>query len=386
MLTISISEALQGPAAWPELEWGSSDAEALAAAKAWQQQVSGAQWDFEAEDPLADNKFALGQLDMNLGEAWRQAEHDPALWSPWMANAWGQSHEAAGLPARADAPEAAASLALAASTLAGAHAVDEAAAKVSATNEAAFASPLRVPLPEPLAVEPMSSVELGLELELLGLTEDVDEEPQKVSAPPGLKPQSGPGPFLGACQSPAAAAAASGPLQKPTAVRLGAAQIADHAPAGMAINPAEVEGQACSRIDWKIDDFSGKLQASMGRPVVSPAFAACGLSNLRLMVFPDARDAVKSARSHERKGLYAAMVKKGPLYGSLKLKADGLECSTVMTFALVVGNVRVGPKVYDFSEQAVQGVDDFDVDWLQQVDKGTGALRVSIEVVEVRRK
>jgi hypothetical protein len=154
----------------------------------------------------------------------------------------------------------------------------------------------------------------------------------------------------------------------------------------MSISRSEVEGRASTRIDWKIDDFSGKLQASMGRPVVSPAFDACGLSNLRLMVFPDARDAVKSARSHERKGLYTAMVKKGPLYGSLKLKADGLERATVMTLSLVVGNIHAGPTNYDFSEQAVQGMDDFGTDWLQQVDKGTGALRVSIEVVEVRRK
>jgi len=154
----------------------------------------------------------------------------------------------------------------------------------------------------------------------------------------------------------------------------------------MSINASEVGGQPCTRVDWKIDDFSGKLQASMGRPVVSPAFTACGLSNLRLMVFPDARDAVKSARSHERKGLYAAMVKKGPLYGSLKLKADGLEHATVMTFSLLVGTVRAGPSTYDFSEQAVQGLDDFGVDWLQQVDKASGALSVSIEIVEVRQK
>lgn len=45
----------------------------------------------------------------------------------------------------------------------------------------------------------------------------------------------------------------------------------------------------------------------MGRPLVSPPFAARGLPNLRLMVFPDAREAAKGVRQRERKGLYATM-------------------------------------------------------------------------------
>lgn len=371
MLTISISEALQGPAAWSE--WGSADSEAVAAAEAWQQQLSAAQWDLDAghaEGTLTESKIPLG--------------FDPTLFSPWLADPGLQSWSHDGL-SQQEPSEAAASLALAAAMIgrnAGAAGMpDEGQSKAAVANEAAFASPLRVPLPEPLPADLLSAAEplSGLELELLELPiENVFTEPQKVSAPPGLKMHSGPGPLLADIRPGAAAQTATALPQKPVP--------ADHAPPGMSIKPSEVGGQPCTRVDWKIDDFSGKLQASMGRPVVSPAFAACGLSNLRLMVFPDARDAVKSARSHERKGLYAAMVKKGPLYGSLKLKADGLERATVMTFSLLVGSVRAGPSVYDFSEQAVLGMEDFGVDWLQQVDKASGALYVSIEIVEVRQK
>lgn len=347
MLTISIAESLQGPATWSE--WGAADADSAATAEAWQNQQIDHQWGLDAH-----NAEALA---------------DPNLWSPWPADAgltpWPQESLAA-----TQASEAA-TFALAAA-MASCPQID-ATGKTAPTNEAAFASPLRVPLPEPLAVEPLSNnLELGLELELIELPETV-AGPQKISAPQGLGAHSSPKPVL--VDKPA-------PVTSPVTL----ADATEHAPPGIKISAREVEGRSCTHVDWKIDDFSGKLQASMGRPVVSPAFSTRGLSNLRLMVFPDARDAVKSARSHERKGLYANMVKKGPLYGSLKLKADGLERATVMTFFLLVGKVRKGPLTYDFSEQAVLGIEDFGIDWLQQIEKPVGALHVGIEIIDVRQK
>merc|ERR1712151_941620 len=82
-----------------------------------------------------------------------------------------------------------------------------------------------------------------------------------------------------------------------------------------------------TQVQWQIDNFCAKLQPNNGRPLVSPPFSACDLPNLRLMVFPDAREAVKNARSRERKGMYAAMVRKGPLFGALRLKADCIDRS-----------------------------------------------------------
>merc|ERR1719499_710344 len=135
------------------------------------------------------------------------------------------------------------------------------------------------------------------------------------------------------------------------------------------------------RAEWRIDGVRSKLQASMGRPLVSPPFAARGLPNLRLMVLPDAREAVKNARNRERKSMYTAMVKKGPLHGSLKLKADCLERDTVLSFFLTVGAVRRGPFTYDFSECAIHGCDDFNTDWLKQVDD-SGTLCVGVEILD----
>lgn len=151
---------------------------------------------------------------------------------------------------------------------------------------------------------------------------------------------------------------------------------------GICVTPAEVASVVCTRVEWTIEDVRGKLHASMGRPLVSPRFAACGLPNLRLMVFPDPREAVKGVRSRDRKGMYASMVRKGPLYGALKLKADCLKFTTMLRFHLTVGAVRRGPFVYNFAECAIHGCDDFGIDWLKHVDESCGSLRVGIEIYQ----
>jgi len=156
-------------------------------------------------------------------------------------------------------------------------------------------------------------------------------------------------------------------------------------PAGMSMSHVEVAGKMCTRVEWYVDALVSKLQASMGRPLVSQPFAALGLPNLRLMIFPDGRDTLKNARSAERKVLYTNMLKKGPLHGALKLKADCLHSATVMTVKLTVGSYRSGPLVYDFSQQAIHGLEDFGgLDWLQEIS--SGSLTVGIEILDVWQK
>mmetsp|Transcript_135615 Transcript_135615/g.270596 ORF Transcript_135615/g.270596 Transcript_135615/m.270596 type:complete len:408 (-) Transcript_135615:60-1283(-) len=151
---------------------------------------------------------------------------------------------------------------------------------------------------------------------------------------------------------------------------------------GICISRTDVFGASCTRVGWAIDDLRGKLRASMGRALVSPQFDVLGFCNLRLMVFPDARDVLKNTRSRERKGIYSAMITKGPLHGALKLKADCLETVASLTFYLRVGSIRRGPFTYDFSDSAIHGCEDFGCDWLLQLDRATESLHVSIEVLD----
>lgn len=241
-----------------------------------------------------------------------------------------------------------------------------------------WASPLRVPLPEPIINKydkPLAGDEpLELPPHLSTMIEQfatVDPTPWQEEAPKRFQPPPG----LAAEQSLAGPRVAKSVVPVATELDL---------PPGIKIFGVDYAGSMCTRVEWRIDDLNGKLQASMGRPLVSPPFAALGLPNLRLMVFPDGRETMKNARSSERKGLYTQMIKKGPLHGSLKLKADCLQCATVMTVNLLVGQVRAGPLVYDFSEQAIHGLEDLGVDWLKQVDKSNGSLTVGIEILDVR--
>lgn len=210
------------------------------------------------------------------------------------------------------------------------------------------------------------------------------EEPDEQLLPPGLT--------LARAASLMSSAEETGPgflpkpIQSPRPSSIEAASYgSDEAAPGITVFPLEISGDSCMRAEWRIEDLRGKLQASMGRPLVSPPFAASGLPNLRLMVFPDAKEAVKGVRSRERKGLYAAMVRKGPLHGALKLKADCLEADTVLRFYLTVGTVRCGPFTYDYSERAIHGCDDFGTDWLKQVDETNGNLSVGVEILSIDR-
>lgn len=260
-----------------------------------------------------------------------------------------------------------------------------------------WASPLRVPLPDPIHEKRFCEETLDLPPHLSSIADqfsDLDpawpQESKYFQPAPVLQSA----PVLQTAPVPPGLAAEQ-PLAGPTmetkkgAMNMATANTANTAndlelPPGIKIFGFQAGGPKCTRVEWKIDDLNGKLQASMGRPLVSPPFAALGLPNLRLMVFPDGREVMKNARSSERKGLYTQMIKKGPLHGALKLKADCLQCATVMTVNLIVGEVRAGPLVYDFSEQAIHGLDDFGIDWLRQVERFSGSLTVGIEILEVR--
>jgi len=237
----------------------------------------------------------------------------------------------------------------------------------------AFASPLRVPLPKPLAIseEPSNLVDLppGLEDFFIDMTsEELAEQGEKTEV---VSPLPG---FPTASTSMLLTAAYS---QKP-ALLTSAAPCDDHAPPGISITPTDLG----KLIRWEIPSFQCKMQGNNGRPLVSPPFSACGLPNLRLMVSME-RDVSKS-KSAKGKNSMKAAAKHGPLAGSLKLKADCLEgCATVLKFNLSVGAAKIGPFMFDFSQQAVHGPEDLGIDWLGQVDSNTGNIHVGVELLEV---
>lgn len=230
-------------------------------------------------------------------------------------------------------------------------------------------------LPPPLRVtlgpEPMP---LSHSLQIEQKASDNNDTPE---LPPGLLPP--PGLTLARAASLPVPGGSEELDAEPTVISETSSASQIEAVPGMWIGPVEVNRAPCIRAEWRIEDFRAKLQACMGRPLVSPPFTAHGLPNLRLMVFPDAREAVKTARSRDRKGIYASMVKKGPLHGALRLKVPH---SIALNFHLTVGDERRESFCYDFSKQAIHGCDDFGVDWLKQVDDGTDCIRIGVEILE----
>lgn len=185
----------------------------------------------------------------------------------------------------------------------------------------------------------------------------------KSSPPPGLPPPPpGPPPLQRSVTAPAECESNAGAVE------------------AVQVVPISIEnGSAATRCEWRIGSVKLKLKGSMGRPLVSPPFAVDGLRDLRLMVYPDAKEVVKGPRSRSQKEYYATMVSQGPLHGALRLKVAELGCATMIKFYLTVGSVRRGPFNYDAQGHAVHGCDDFGIDWLDYVED-SGCLVVGVEI------
>lgn len=144
----------------------------------------------------------------------------------------------------------------------------------------------------------------------------------------------------------------------------------------------EVDGITCTRAVWRIVQLRGRLKTSLGKPVVSPPFTVAGLGDLRLMVTPDAKGTLEGMRGKSKQSHFAKMLSQGPLECSLKVKVPSTT-TPVVRFHLTVGpHCRQGPFTCDFMQHTVHGCNDFDCDWLKQVDE-EGCLCVGLEIVEI---
>jgi len=151
---------------------------------------------------------------------------------------------------------------------------------------------------------------------------------------------------------------------------------------GTTVERVEVDGIVTTRAVWRIVQLRGRLKTSLGKPVVSPAFDIPGLGDVRLMVTPDAKGTLEGMRGKSKQSRFAKMLSEGPLECSLQVKVPCTE-TPVVKFNLTVGPLcRQGPFTCDFTEHTVHGCNDFQCDWLKQVDD-EGNLCVSLEIVEM---
>jgi len=149
---------------------------------------------------------------------------------------------------------------------------------------------------------------------------------------------------------------------------------------GIQVSPTVFSGAPCVRAVWRITGFCKKLTAGLGKPLVSPPFVVSGVSDMRLMIFPDVQGGAPG-QGKQKQSKFGKLLSRGPLNCALKLKVP-VNNVPVLKFYLTLGScARRGPFTCDFSERPVDGCDGFDLDWLQQVD-GSGSLRVGVEILE----
>lgn len=152
----------------------------------------------------------------------------------------------------------------------------------------------------------------------------------------------------------------------------------------VSVNPVTNQNESVghtSRVEWRIPHFRQRVKAGMGNPLVSSSFCLQDLSDLRLMVFPDADGKLVGMRGKSKTATFMKMLAAKSLRFALKLKVPVVAANTpVLKFYLSVGSTAPqGPFVCDFAERAIQGCDDFAVDWLSQIE-ADGSLRVGMEL------
>lgn len=146
------------------------------------------------------------------------------------------------------------------------------------------------------------------------------------------------------------------------------------------------EGGMCEKAEWRIGHLSMKLRSCMGRALVSSPFKACGLDEIRLMIYTEGKHTAKGPRSRRQKELYAKKVSDGPLDGCLKLKVPSCPVARDLEYFMIVGKKRFGPFKHNFAECTVAGDwEDFDgLNWLDEVDPLDHSLTVGVEMLNPR--
>lgn len=157
----------------------------------------------------------------------------------------------------------------------------------------------------------------------------------------------------------------------------------DGPPEGVRVELLVIDGEERQCAQWRIRHLSAKLKSCMGRSLVSSPFAAYGLEDLRLMIFPEGKDSVKASRNKTYKDQYAKMVTEGPLDACLKFKVPECPPPHVVEYYLKIGDIRKGPFKHNFSESIVNGCSDFGVDWLKQVESDQ-SLTVTVEILPLQ--
>jgi hypothetical protein len=233
---------------------------------------------------------------------------------------------------------------------------------------------------------PWPALPLGVGCPGFQITEDVckgEKDGSPTCPPPGLFP---PGNLLAGPPPGLEEAVRNGKMTKrPPGLEL--ATVAelpeeDKTLESVSVEQGEVHEIACTRAVWRIVQLRGRLKTSLGKPVVSPAFTIPGLGEIRLMVTPDAKGTLEGMRGKGKQSHFAKMLSQGPLECTLKVKVP-CTSTPVVKFYLTVGpNRRQGPFTCDFSQHTVHGCNDFDCDWLKQVDD-EGCLCVGLEIVEI---
>lgn len=150
-------------------------------------------------------------------------------------------------------------------------------------------------------------------------------------------------------------------------------------PEGLKVYKSLFESFDTTKVEWNIRNFSTKLKAGMGRPLVSAPFTLWEFEEVRLMVAPCMPEGSTGPRSRREKEQFSKNVSEGPCHASLMLKIPNARpCK--LRYCLGVGKEKTGPHECDFSHTAIDNRGSFGINWLSELEKDL-SITVSVEML-----
>lgn len=145
---------------------------------------------------------------------------------------------------------------------------------------------------------------------------------------------------------------------------------------GVQVSSKQVGGVIRHHVQWDLVQFRQRARHSFGQALLSPVFTAGGLSNARLMLFPNLSNSLSKSQSRTLRAKFRQRLDNCAVSAEIKVKAQELG-SRLRRFSAAVDGIRGQSVECDFSQQVIFSCGHFNINIAD-----TGVVTVSFEIEE----
>jgi len=131
---------------------------------------------------------------------------------------------------------------------------------------------------------------------------------------------------------------------------------------GVQVSSKQDTGVMRHHVQWDLVQFRKRARQSFGKALLSPVFTAGGLSNMRLMLFPNLSNSAMSSKGQSRnlRAKYRQRLENCAVSAEIKVKAQGL-APDLRRISAAVDGTHGQPVECDFSQQVIASCGHFNI-------------------------